>query len=573
MDKRLKQRPVLGIWDGHDAGAAIVHGDTILFAANEERFTRRKLEAGFPFMAINACLEFSGLDHSRIQDIAVSTTDPAKTLTRLVPRLKEEYYLLRRRKKGPGKFDGLKKSFKYRFTELGPNFLSKHLSRTHLKSMIKRAGFHHYNLSLIDHHSAHAQAAAGCSSFDDGMVITLDGVGDGLSGSIWVFNKNRLHLIKKIPSTTSMGIFFEHVTNLMNMRELEDEGKVMALANFAYPVKDSENPLMDIISCKDLGFVSPYHSMAMFKAMKKIFWRYPSEQFSFMAQRVLEKRVVCLVKNSVSKTGKKNIALAGGLFSNIKLNMNLGELDCIKKCHVFPHPGDGGLALGAAMAVNHRKNNVFGTQLKDLYLGPSYSSSQINSFLKGKKVYFKPVENPAVSAADLILKGEIILWFRGRAEFGPRALGNRSILARPDSLQIKDRLNLVLKKRVWYQPFCPSILIKDAPVLLHTEKQGVSNNRFMTSGFKVRKDHQKTLQGVMNVDGTCRPHFVSDENPVFRDLLRHIKISLGSGVVLNTSFNIHGDPMVCSPEDAIETLLRTGIRYLFMENFLVENRF
>jgi carbamoyltransferase len=133
-------------------------------------------------------------------------------------------------------------------------------------------------------------------------------------------------------------------------------------------------------------------------------------------------------------------------------------------------------------------------------------------------------------------------------------------------------LNLALKKRVWYQPFCPSILLKDASALLHTEKQGVLDNPFMTSAFRVRNEHLNTMAGVINVDGTCRPHFVADENPVYRDLLDHIKKELGMGVVLNTSFNIHGEPLVCSPDDALDTFVRTGVRYLFLEDFLIENR-
>ncbi len=572
MDKRLKQNHVLGIWDGHDAGAALVKGDKIVFAVNEERFTRRKLEAGFPSRSIKACLEYAGIPPSAVADIAASTSDPAKTLTRLSPRLKEEYYLMRRRKKGPGRFNGLKKGFKYRFTELGPNFLSTRLSRRHLNNQLKKNGFKNYRLHLVDHHSGHAQAAARCSGFEECLVITLDGVGDGLSGSIWTFGNNKLELIKKIPSKVSMGIFFEHVTNLMNMRELEDEGKVMALANYAYPVDDADNPIMNLIRCENLQFVSNYRSIGMFKAMKKIFWRYPSEQFAFMAQRVLEKRVIDLVKDAVTRSGLNKTALAGGLFSNIKLNMKAGELDEIENLYVFPHPGDGGLAIGSALAVNHRKYGIPGFKLNDLYLGPAFTHDEILAALRQRKVSFKQIKDVARTAAALILDNEIILWFRGRVEIGPRALGNRSILARPDDRRIRDRLNLALKKRVWYQPFCPSILLEDASALLHTEKQGVLDNPFMTSAFRVRNEHLNAMAGVINVDSTCRPHFVADENPVYRDLLVHIKKELGMGVVLNTSFNIHGEPLVCSPDDALDTFVRTGVRYLFLEDFLIENR-
>jgi len=563
---------ILGIWDGHDAGAALIAGDRILFAVNEERLTRRKLEAGFPFLSIKASLSYAGIILADITEIAASTADPAKTLTRIFPSLKEEYYLIRRRKKGPGRFDGFKKRFKYRFTEYGPNSVSTYLSRLYFNKKLSEMGFCNFNLHLLDHHSCHANAAARCSGFDECLVITLDGLGDGLSGSIWKFKDGDLSPVAEISSKVSMGVFFEHVTNLLNMRELEDEGKVMALANYAYPVDDPENPLLNIIKCDRLSFVSEYSSTGMFKEMKKIFWRYPPEQFACMAQRTVEIRTTELVKNAIAQTGMKKLALAGGLFSNIKLNKRLGELDEVDNISVFPHMGDGGLAIGAALEVNYRKSGIPRCKLPDLYLGSGYTEKEILDSLEKKNASYKRISDPAKTAADLILNNEIILWFQGRMETGPRALGNRSILARADDRSLKDRLNLALKKRVWYQPFCPSMLAEDAKELLRTEKLDTSDNPFMTMAYSVLNDRMRAMEGVVNLDGTCRPHFVGDENPRFRGLLGHIKKKTGYGVVLNTSFNIHGDPVVCSPEDALDTLNRTDVRYLFMEDFLVENK-
>ncbi|RPH52567.1 MAG: hypothetical protein EHM85_02280 [Desulfobacteraceae bacterium] len=563
---------ILGIWDGHDAGAALVAGESIPFAVNEERLTRRKLEAGFPLLSIKACLAYAGIAPSDITEIAASTADTAKTLTRIFPSLKEEYYLIRRRKKGPGRFDGLKKRFKYRFTEYGPNSISRYLSRLYFDKKLSEMGFCNYNLHLPDHHLCHANTAARCSGFDECLVITLDGLGDGLSGSVWIYRNGRLRPVNKIPAKVSMGVFFEHVTNLLNMRELEDEGKVMALANYAFPVDDSANPLLIMIKCDGLSFVSGYSSTGMFKEMKKIFWRYPPEQFACMAQRTVEKITAELVQNAVAQTGMKRLALAGGLFSNIKLNKRLGELPEVEKVSVFPHMGDGGLAIGAALEANYHKSGISNCGLSDLYLGPGYSEKEILDCLIREKASFEKISNPAKKAADLILNNEIILWFQGRMEAGPRALGNRSILARADDRRLKDRLNLALKKRVWYQPFCPSMLAEDAKELLCTEKLGTDNNPYMTMAYSVRHDRIKAMEGVVNLDGTCRPHFVGDENPRYRELLGHIKMKTGYGVVLNTSFNIHGDPVVCSPGDALDTFYRTDARYLFMEDFLVENK-
>ena len=573
----MENRLVLGIWDGHDAGAALVRGDEILFAINEERLTRRKLEVGFPSRAIETCLKAAGLVPGEIATVAVSTTDPAKTLTRLFPGLKEQYYLIRRRKLAPRRADPFKKAFKYRLTELGPNTLSRMLSRKHLAGRLKALGFSGYHLELVDHHFSHAASAAMCCGFPEALVMTLDGVGDGLCGSIWVWKGGELERLATLPGGRSLGIFFEHVTNLMNMRELEDEGKVMALANFAYPIPDTENPLLEIIGIRGLEIVSPYNSTEMFRALRSILWRYPSEQFAYMAQRVLEKNVVALAKGAIERTGMNRLAVAGGVFSNVKMNMRLAELPSLERLFIFPHMGDGGLAIGAALAANRALHGISSCRLPHLYLGPeivepvAHSSSCIAPTINAEPPTPRILQDPAAEAARLILAGEIVLWFQGRMEIGPRSLGHRSILARPDQRAIKDRLNLVLKKRVWYQPFCPSMLIEDAPALLETEGQELRDNRFMTMGFRVRPERLALMEGVINVDGTCRPHFVGDEDPRYRSLLLRIKEALGYGVLLNTSFNLHGEPMVCSTAEAVEMQHRTGIRHMIMEDRLIEN--
>jgi carbamoyltransferase len=584
----LKERTILGIWDGHDAGAALVSGDEILFAINEERLTRRKLEVGFPNLSIEACLKAACLTPGEIATVAASTTDPAKTLTRLFPRLKEEYYLIRRRKLPPRRFDPFKKAFKYRFTELAPNLLTRMLSRTHLEGQLKAMGFTGFHLEMVDHHAAHAAAAAMCSGFPEALVLTLDGVGDGLCGTVSTWNRGELTRVASLPAGRSLGIFFEHVTNLMNMRELEDEGKVMALANFAYPIPDAENPMFDIIGVRGLEIVSRYNSTRMYRALQAILWRYPSEQFAYMAQRVLERSAVALAEEALKQTGMKRMAVAGGVFSNVKMNMQIAGLPGLERFFVFPHMGDGGLAIGAALAANRTLNGASSCRLSDLYLGPAYDPGQtvrsLGADFPGSGSFeaaatlpkiMKPrvslLKDPAADAARLILAGEIILWFRGRMEIGPRALGHRSILARADDRTIKDRLNLLLKKRVWYQPFCPSLLIEDAPALLMTEGQELRDNRFMTMAFRVRPERFKLMEGVMNVDGTCRPHFVGEEEPRYRALLFRLRETLGYGVVLNTSLNLHGEPMVCSPDEAVEMLEKTGIRYLIMEDWLIEN--
>ncbi len=558
---------ILGIWDGHDSGAALIERDKILFAVNEERLTRRKLEIAFPVNAIQACLQFTQTPTHAIREIAVTTTDPAKTLTRMFPSLKEEYYMMRRRKKGPSKFMAIKKRFKYRFTEYPPSFVTRRISEFFVKRQLNKIGLQNFRLHFTDHHHSHAVAAAFCSGFDTALVITLDGVGDGLSGSVSVFKNGKLKRIASLCASHSLGIFFEHVTNLMNMRELEDEGKVMALANFAFPVDDASNPMTDLIRVKDFTIRCRYNSLTMYTVLKNIFWRYPSEQFAYMAQRTLEVKILHLVKNALDATGLDQLCLAGGIFSNVKINRLLRLDSRVKSCFVFPHMGDGGLALGTAMAVNYKLHHISQISMPDLFLGHDYSDEQIAATLKNSGLRYLKSTDIAFEAARRIAAGAIVLWCQGRMEAGPRALGARSILARPDSISIKDTLNLRLKKRVWYQPFCPSILEEDAHAIL-ADYDGVPNP-FMTMAYMVREEQRKHLCGVINVDGSCRPQIVGAENTLFRNLLTTVKTLTGRGIVLNTSLNIHGEPLVCSPADAVQTLSDAGADYLAIGSFMV----
>jgi carbamoyltransferase len=353
----------------------------------------------------------------------------------------------------------------------------------------------------------------------------------------------------------------------MNMRELEDEGKVMALANYAYPVDDNQNPLMELIDINDLKITCRYSSVGMFKAMQKILWHYPSEQFAYMAQRTLEVKVTELVANALKKYKKRHLSLAGGVFSNVKLNRLLRSLPNVDECYVFPHMGDGGLALGAALAVNYNLNSVSRIKLPDLFLGPAYSEGEIAKALDASGFAYERKDHIEIAVAELIAQGEIVFWFQGRMEYGPRALGGRSILARSDSHRIKDTLNLRLKKRVWYQPFCPSMFEEDAKEIL--EDYNAQPNRFMTMAYMTREDKRNLVEGVINIDGTCRPQMVEQNTSAFSRLLWEFKKITGNAVLLHTSFNLHGDPLVCTPGDALETLKKTGNTYMAIENFLV----
>jgi carbamoyltransferase len=561
---------ILGIWDGHDSGVSILKDDKILFAINEERLSRRKLEISFPEKSIEYSLNYLGLKKENIDIIALSTSEFAKTLWRIFPFLKENYYLLRRRKKDYSSLDSFKRGFKYRATELQLDPLSKNISKWSTNNKLKKLGFKDYKLFIYDHHLCHAASAAFTSGFKEALVITIDGIGDTLSGTINVFKNDKLERIKTILGKNSLGIFFEHVTNLMNMRELEDEGKVMALANYALKIKDKDNPLLDFFEIDGMEVKAKYSTLKTSKELKKIFWKFPSEQFAYMAQRTLEVKIIELIRNAVKETGLRKICLAGGTCSNIKVNMLIKNLPEVKDVYVFPHMGDGGLAMGSAMVANYNLKGVSRYDFKDVYFGPQFSNDYIKEVLERnelKNVKYKYVKEIEKEVARIIYDGKIVFWFQGRMEYGPRALGNRSILAPPHSEEIKNELNLVQKKRVWYQPFCPTMLIDDAKKLLEDLKG--TPNEFMTMGYMVKKDKQKLVKGVINIDGSCRPQIIPDYNSRYAKLLSEYKKLSGNGVLLNTSFNLHGEPLVCSPEDALSTLSRTEAKYMVLGNYLI----
>ncbi|MBF0456739.1 MAG: hypothetical protein HQK99_02470 [Nitrospirae bacterium] len=563
---------ILGIWDGHDAGAAVISGGTIEFAINEERLSRRKLDAGFPSLSIEACLDYLNLSPADIDYVSSSTTDFAKTLTRAFPSLKEQYYMIRRRKTQQGKFSTIKKKAKYFLTEIPPSRATLLASNALIKRSLMAMGFKEISLLHYDHHHCHAVAAAFCSGFDRCLVLTLDGIGDGLSGSIGVFEDGKLTRISSIGGRNSFGIFFEHVTNLLNMRELEDEGKVMALADYAYPIEDAKNPLMDFFMVRGIEVSARYGSLEMYEKLKKILWRYPSEQFAFMAQRTLEVKVVQLVRNALEATGCDNVALAGGVFSNIRVNMLVDELPEVAGCFIFPHMGDGGLALGAAMAANYDLNGISRYDFKNVFFGPEFSESEIAAALNKYNLRYIKHENIndlIGETARLIVSGQIVFWFQGRMEYGPRALGSRSILAAANSDEIKNHLNLRLKMRVWYQPFCPSVLEENFPRLMRSAPQP-PYDRFMTRGYRIADSAASEMKGVVSLSGTCRPQVVSERDGLFYKLLVEVRNLSGSGVVLNTSFNLHGDPLVCTPEDAVRTFIDTNNEYMAIGNFMVE---
>lgn len=561
---------ILGIWDGHDAGAALVEDNKVIFAANEERFTKRKLEVNFPKHSIEAALRYAKIKPDDIEHIAFSTTEFAKTIERMFPKMRENYYIFRRRKRLKPRFSDLRHMLKYSITSIGITPGSTTINKHMLGKELRNMGFDKFKLYAVEHHAAHAATAAFTSPFKKALIITSDGLGDGLSGSISIMEKNTLTRKSVTKASDSLGIFFEQATNIIGMRELEDEGKVMAMADYSYPFSMDENLFRDFFSVDGISIKAKYNTIKQFEMLQRISWQLPREQFAYMVQQLLTEMLTKFVDNAIERFGIGDVAFSGGIFSNVKANMSLRKLDSLKHWYIFPHMGDGGIALGAALHTNYILNGITKHDFT-AYLGPAYGENETIAALKRHKMKFQlERKEQSKHAAELVTDGHYIFWFQDRMEYGPRALGDRSILARSDSEEIKDMLNLYVKKREWFQPFAPSIMEEEAERLLEYDNKG--KDKFMTMAYMVKKEKRNVTKSVMHIDGSARAQMVGRENPLYYDVIKQVKNISGNGIVLNTSFNVHGFPIVMDPNDAIMTMKKTNSKYMFINGFFVTNK-
>lgn len=564
---------VIGVWDGHDAGAALVIDGQVVLALNEERLSRRKLDVGFPARAVEAMREAAG---GRRIAWAGCTSDPAKTLTRAFPSMKEDYYKLRRRLVPPGPLHGIKLRAKYSLTQWGTNPLLRMWARRDFASELKARSS---EVFIVDHHLAHAASAAYWPEWTtDALIVTLDGIGDGESGSVWKLSKATGELTKliSIPGSASLGLFFEHVTNELQMRPLEDEGKVMALATYAADLPPEKNIFLKwfTLSKDRKGLPRLTCSIppsAMAKEMYRVVWCTPREQVCRMAQQVLEIIVPEFFKQLVEATGCGAIGYAGGVASNIKVNRMIRSLPGITRLAVCPAMGDGGLPLGAALYTWQQISGQAPKPFSDFRLGRDHGDlgRDAEQIAKETGTMFTRPADIAVAVAERVAAGKVVMWAQGRMELGARALGARSIVARADSVQARDDLNLRLKRRVWYQPFCPTILLSEAPELLADYRSIDDANYHMTCGYLTTSQGRVRLAGAIGPDGSCRPQMVRENpNDLWYRLLANVKKLTGTGAIINTSLNMHGKPMSDTADGVVEAWLESGVEYLALGSAL-----
>jgi carbamoyltransferase len=566
---------VLGIHDGHTSTVCLFEDGKVIHNVSEERFTKVKGQGGFPFKAIEYVLKASNIIPDDIDKIGL--VGFVKPLTSIKEYTEGRQSLFPKIVKNvPIDPRGLIKTYV-------KNAKSKRLRCPDLQESFKKSGLDINKVELMEHHQTHASTAYYMSKYyqkdEKCLVFTLDGSGDGLGGSISIVDENgKWDRKKEISSFDSLGIVYGRATQLLAMKPWEHEFKLMGMAPYAnkeYTKKSFAIFQKFLRLSKDgLGFENPtrYWGNSLLDAMRKEFKTTRFDSVSAGVQKLHEDLVTDLVGNWIKKTGVKNIACAGGCFMNIKANKNLMELPEVENIFVMPSGGDESCALGACLQIynDDHEDITKNEELLHLYWGPDNEEDDILSKLKTyDDIEFKKESDIEMKTAELLADHKIIGRVSGRMEWGARALGNRSIVANPTRTENLRDLNVAIKMRDFWMPFAPSILWEDR------KEYGIylqeNDSYLMTIGFdstELAKEHLKAA--VHPYDLSMRPQFVrADYNPKYHKMISNFKELTGVSGVLNTSFNLHGMPIVNDTEDAIYTLKNSDLDFVTINDYLV----
>jgi carbamoyltransferase len=540
-----------------------VNESGIVAAAEEERFNRIKRSGKFPEGAIEYVLEEADLSPEDIDTVAIPRK-PILDNKRLQPRHLNDLILA-----SAGEALRLVNHTAVRIS----NHLDK--PRTAISDEFREAFSEDIEdrITYVPHHRAHASSAFHCSGFDEQIGLTMDGSGEYESTVLWNASLERE---RTFSNENSMGLFYRVGTKYLGFRGSRDAGKVMGLASYG-EYRDEFAAAFEEITSVDSG---EYNVSAVVDGdvefLEKHFGErrvYPEkiterhQDFAYHLQRRLEDIVLSLVRNHVSNTGCHNVSLAGGVGMNCKLNREIKNLDCVNNLFIQPAANDSGLSLGAALDVlADETTDDPEIQFNNVYFGPQYQIDSVESLLNRTKLEFERADDVERKTAQLLHDGYLVGWFQGRMEFGARALGNRSILANPSEEEYKDLVNLNVKDRENWRPFAPSLTHEAREEYLVNGDE----SPYMILLDEVKDQKQQEVPAVTHVDGTCRPQTVRREaNPRYYDLLDEFGKLSGTPVLLNTSFNVAGEPIVESPEQAIRDFSSTGLDVLVLNEYII----
>ena len=558
----------------HDSAAAILKDGHVVAAVEEERFSRKKFDDGFPRMAIDWCLKEAGITPEQINSVAFYDKPVLK-----FERLLDNYIAVAPR--------GL-----YSFLNVIPKWLHK---RLWIKEEIKKhmRGYQG-NIIFPEHHMSHAAHTFFTSPFDEAAILTVDGVGEWSTSSFGSAENTSIKLTNDIRWPHSIGMFYSAFTYFLGFKVNEGEYKLMGLSAYGKP-KYYDLILNEILDVKNDGslhlnlkyFAFTYDKVMTNQKFAELFGiprreeNVKAEQIHYdiaaSAQKVLEDIMLKMVNHVHKKTGMKNLCLGGGVALNGVANYRILKEGPFESVHIPPSPGDGGSAIGCAQYLYyiHKKQRRIIVQdhakriQENVYVGPSFYNDEIKSFLEENNIDYEYLtrEQLLQTTAKLISEQNVVGWYQGKIEWGPRALGNRSILADPRDSKMKDILNEKIKHRELFRPFAPSILEEYVSEYFDL----TIPSPYMLFVAKVKKPDK--IPAVTHVDGTGRLQTVSREaNPLYYDLINDFYKITGVPVVVNTSMNVRGEPIVNTPEQAYAMIIKTEMDYIMMGNYMIQRR-
>jgi carbamoyltransferase len=561
----------------HDSAACILKDGILLAAAEEERFTHIKhgkrpvpfSTYELPFHAIDYCLKIAGIDLRDVDHVAYSF-DP---------------YILLGNKQGensdiklPLRPSDSTRSHEW-LNPWDPLFLSYIVNSPrqlidgwphHLQPRFLGTKVNDFKWHFVDHHLSHAASAFHASPYQNAAVMTIDGRGEKATTSYYLGQGNNLTCISQVNMPHSLGLLYEKITSYLGFLHSSDEYKVMALASYGKP--EFENEFRGIIHVRDNGryTIDDVDFAALFGPKRKKNDPFTSHHFNIAhsLQKVLQETVLQLATWLHKETKQDNLCLAGGVALNCVLNAYLRDHSPFKNIWVQPAAGDAGTALGAALWIDAQERNTNERPfiMDHAYWGPDYTDNAIEDFMKWSKVPYRKLENVASETAKILAEDKIIGWYQGRMEFGPRALGSRSILASPINPAMQARLNEV-KDREDFRPVAPVVLEEDAAEWF----SDAVYSPFMLFVYPVKEDKSEQIPAVRHVDGTARIQTVNErQHPAYYNLIKEFKKLTGVPVLVNTSFNTLGKPIVCSPRDAIECFWTSPFDALIIGSYLIE---
>lgn len=570
---------ILGLFSpGPNPSAAILINGKIDSWTEEERFDRIKTSPNsFPSRSIKWCLKNSNLKLSDIDKIAYGWDSPHY--------VKETKDFLKSQKKDTGD--------QSKYNELQDDLLTNLYHPERIKHQIKMCfSSIDYKVNVPEivffkHHDCHIASAFFCSGFEESNVLSIDGSGEEVTTLLCHASKGGIKTIKSFKLPNTLGGFYATFTEFLGFRAYLDEGKVMGLASYGEFSQDLQDKLDKFIKYdKTTGnfeidpymrYVGDHNYGSRFTDLFVEVFGLPRRNESplekkyadlaFAVQYRLEKIVISMAHWLFKKTGSNNFCLAGGVAMNCVMNGSLARESFVNNIFVQPASSDNGVSLGAAQLLSLKEGFNPNQKMEHAYWGPEFSEKEIILALKESKLNYRKSKNICFEVAEKISQGKIIGWFQGRMEIGARALGNRSILASPLISDMKTKINLEVKHRENWRPFCPSM--KEEVYKKYIDSS--IDSPFMIMAFPVNKKVSSEIPAVVHVDGTARPQQVSKNyNFKFWSLLNEFEKITGHAILINTSFNIQGEPVVCSPKDALRTFGGTGLDILVLGDYILE---